>query len=360
MTGNTAFGAGNAAQPNLASQSTFTFGPNKPSSNEKPSLFGAPTTQSSGFGSFSTPTFGPVNPTTSTTTSSTNLFGSSASAQSTPIFGTGIISSTPAQPKPENKFGMAANQSNNTPTIFGAQNKGDSFGKSMNPPAYSANTGIFGSASNTQSPPSFDSSNNLFSTPTTMANQSQPSNNTFGSTAPAIFAFGQPPSQTPATTTSTGIFGSSNTGVTSNTPFAFGQGNTNQPSGMFETKPVDNSNTNSSLTAPPAFGSTSPAFNFTPKPMFGSQPETKPPSFSFNGSNNTAVSVPAFGSAPTAPQFGSNGIGKLEPLYFITCNQIVTIEIISLKQEAHFRSTPQTIKQTHKNHLILEDPHQPL
>lgn len=303
-------------------QSAFAFGVNKTEAETKPSLFSTTTTQSSGFGTFTTPAFGQVNavnaaPTfgsvtkTPATTASTNLFGNTLSTQNAPAFGA-------TQPKTENAFGMAANQNAPTP-VFGGQNQTNTFGSTINPPAFGATTNLFGNAATTQSQPAFGANASLFSTPTTAVNAAQPTNSAFGAPS-GVFAFGQ--SQTaapiPATTASTGLFGSSNTSTNTNSPFVFGQTNAtssatpSQPTGLFGTKPAET--TNSSLTAPAAFGSTSPAFNFSAKPMFGNQTDNKPPAFSFNAPNTAPANVSAFGSAPApAPQFGNtNGIGMLD------------------------------------------------
>lgn len=310
--------AANATNASSMPSSAFAFGANKTVADTKPSLFTTPTTQSAGFGAFSSPTFGQTNAVPAfgsvtnapATTTSTNLFGNAANAQNPPAFGA-------TQPKTDTVFGIASNQSTAAPA-FGSQNQTSTFGSSGNPPAFGTTNNLFGSSSGAQNPPAFGATTNMFSTPTTAANSIQTTNSAFG-TPSGVFAFGQTQAPTPATTASTGIFGSANTSTNTNSPFVFGQTNSaqqatpSQPTGLFGAKPADNTNANASLTAPAAFGSTSPAFNFSAKPMFGSQPETKPAAFSFNATNTAPANVSAFGSAPAptpTPQFGSsNGIG---------------------------------------------------
>lgn len=315
------FGAVNTTNANTttATPSTFSFGANKPATTTKPSIFGTPTTQSAGAFSSPTPapTFGtnPTNPifgsitnpaaaaaATATTTTAAGLFGSATPAQNTPIFGSSNTSST--QPKVENAFGMS-NPNNSTP-VFGSPNPTNTFGSSINPPAFGSTNNVFGSAAATQ----IGSNTNLFSAPATTTQAK------FGSTS-GVFTFGQNASQTPATTTApTGIFGSANTTTNTNSAFVFGHNNSTVPAqsnNIFGSKPVENANTNPALSAPPAFGSTSPAFNFSAKPVFGAQSESKPPAFSFNAPSTAPANVSAFGSAPAA-QFGntnSNGIGTI-------------------------------------------------
>lgn len=336
------FGSMNTANANVntaATPSTFTFTPNKPATETKPLQFGTPTattTQSTGLGAFSspTPTFGQVNSaappppygqtpsfgsitnTPTTTASTPSLFGNASSPQNTSIFGQQSNNSTPsALPKIENSFGMPSNQSSTAPVFGGNQNQTSAFGSGMNAPAFGATgNNVFGNTPVTQNQSTFGSGNSLFSTPTT----TQSNNNAFGSSG--VFSFGQNAAQTPANTTSQGIFGSPSTNTTASAPFVFGQSNNNAatqnqasgiPPNMFGAKPAaDGLNANAALSAPPSFGGSSPAFNFS-----AAKPNT---GFSFNASNPPAANVPAFGSSSTPPQFGStNGLGTVFSIWSI-------------------------------------------